>query len=482
MVSDISLASFILSPTITFNCINLSFIKCLPLSQAFLGNRVSRIFARYASDFFSRHMVLPSILFLIQKRIVHKHAWHSEVVLILMGIIRAIAPYAASFQGSRFARIVTRQAIIHADNRWLPTQRIENLNLHSTDADEPDEAGTNDSLVKMARRVASALTAEADYQLTERSLFQKRKAALSNAGFHIVGCGSGGYLSCQYRQGSVTVLLHITPYGPSILDVMPLYIVLEREDSVDTRRFWSSLINEFIFNGPSVIEGYCYHGAFFSPFHFAELKTRYDEELRCYENACKYMSRADAIGIPKPPTDLPSLKAFIEMGRPPKEKKKNRRRYLHLQGEIDKVARQIKNMMKEKDSTGSVGCIAPEGVILYFEGLDCAGKSSTGGLIQAALERAGYEIGMRQYNRPPTPEQRLRPWMDRFERPSPKLSSPEEGQLTEEGPEADHQHTALIWDRGPAGKSIAFFSESHFFHVVGSNFSHFHNVLRLKKI
>ena len=49
---------------------------------------------------------------------------------------------------------------------------------------------------------------------------------------------------------------------------------------------------------------------------------------------------------------------------------------------------------------------APKGVILYFEGLDCSGKSSTGGLVQAALEQAGYEVGMRQYNRPPTAEQR----------------------------------------------------------------------------
>jgi len=419
--------------------------------QAFLGNRVSRIFARYASDFFSSRMVLPSILFLLQKKVLHKHAWHSEIVLILLGFIRAIAPYAASFQGSRFARVITRQAIIHADNRWLPIQRIGNLNLHSTDADEPDEAGTNDSLVKMARKVASALSAETEYQLNERSLFQKRKAALSNAGFHIVGCGSGGYLSCQYRQGDVTVLLHITPYGPSILDVMPLYIVLEREDSVDTRRFWSSFINEFVFSGPSVIEGYCYHGAFFSPYHFAELKARYDEELRAYDNACEYMSRAEANNIPKPPTDLPSLKAFLELGRPRKEKKKNLYRHLHLQGEIDKVAKHIKNMMNVKNSTGAVDSIAPRGVILYFEGLDCAGKSSTGGLIQAALERAGYEIGMRQYNRPPTPEQRLKPWMDRFERPLPKPSSPEEGETADDAGRVDDQYNALIWDRGPAG-------------------------------
>jgi hypothetical protein len=162
---------------------------------------------------------------------------------------------------------------------------------------------------------------------------------------------------------------------------MPLYIVLEKEDSVDTRGSWSSFVNEFIFSGPSVIEGYCYHGAFFSPYHFAELKERYDEELRCYDNACKLMSRPDASNLPRPPTDLKSLKAFIELGRRPRERKKNAARYRHLQGEIDKVAKQIKNMMHQKNSTGDLGCIAPKGVILYFEGLDCSGKSSTGTLL-----------------------------------------------------------------------------------------------------
>ena len=48
-------------------------------------------------------------------------------------------------------------------------------------------------------------------------------------------------------------------------------------------------------------------------------------------------------------------------------------------------------------------CTAPRGVILYFEGLDCAGKSSTGGLVEQALGEAGYTVDMRQYNRPPTP-------------------------------------------------------------------------------
>lgn len=72
------------------------------------------------------------------------------------------------------------------------------------------------------------------------------------------------------------------------------------------------------------------------------------------------------------------------------------------------VAKEIIGLMKKEKKKRGVGgqCYAPKGVILYFEGLDCSGKSSTGGLVQAALEQAGYQVGMRQYNRPPTAEQR----------------------------------------------------------------------------
>lgn len=426
------------------------------ISQAFMGNRVSRMFARGAADFISKSIVLPFIAFLVGMNLLHNQAWHSEIVLIILGILRAVGPYAASFQGSRIGRVIVRAAFIYADHRWLPVQRIEDLNLYSTDSNEPDEVSTNASLVAMGRQIAAALATDVDYQPGDQ-MFKKRKAALANLGFHMVGCGSGGYTVFEYRRGVIAVLLHVTPYGPSILDVMPRYIVLEKEDSVDTRGSWSSFMNEIIFQGPSVIEGYCYQGAFFSSYQFAELKSRYDEELRCYDNACKYMSTANARSVAKPPTDLASLKAFIEMGRTGREKNKNASRYRHLQGEVDKMAKHIKSMMHQKKADGTPVCTAPKGVILYFEGLDCAGKSSTGGLVQAALERAGFTVGMRQYNRPPTPEQRLRPWMDRFERPAPVSSddSSENADKKVINECEGHQHNALVWDRGPAGKLLS---------------------------
>jgi len=98
--------------------------------------------------------------------------------------------------------------------------------------------------------------------------------------------------------------------------------------------------------------------------------------------------------------------------------------------------------------------IAPNGVILYFEGLDCSGKSSTGGLVQAALEQAGYTVGYRQYNRPPTAEQRERPWMDRFEVPGAAFADTDVSLFSKSDEDEDGPpRVGLVWDRGPAGET-----------------------------
>uniref|UniRef100_A0A7S3V9P1 Polyphosphate kinase-2-related domain-containing protein n=1 Tax=Chaetoceros debilis TaxID=122233 RepID=A0A7S3V9P1_9STRA len=80
---------------------------------------------------------------------------------------------------------------------------------------------------------------------------------------------------------------------------------------------------------------------------------------------------------------------------------------------------------------------APTGDIIYMEGLDCVGKSSTGGLIMDALDEAGNDISQVQYNRPPTSEDLRHPWMWRFKKP-----------------DISTRKTALIWDRGPAGDFV----------------------------
>jgi polyphosphate kinase 2 (PPK2 family) len=290
--------------------------------------------------------------------------------------------------------------------------------------------------------------------------------ALTAEGFRQVGAGSGGYAvyECRRRvwsreiEASMVILLHITPYGPSILDVMPRYIVLEFEDSVDRRNKWSEFVFKQLFEGPPVVEGYCYNGAFFSPYHFAELKEMYDKQLLAYDSACKTMVKPRTGRNPNPPSDLASLKAFLADGKRARTRKKNAREYRQLQRRVSNVARELRAMMPKKKGGH---CFAPKGVLLYFEGLDCAGKSSTGGLVEQVLRQAGYQVDMRQYNRPPTEEQKRRPWMARFE--VPKTSSVAialKGGVVDDKTKTlmnkcvEHSHSALVWDRGPAGDFV----------------------------
>jgi len=205
-----------------------------------------------------------------------------------------------------------------------------------------------------------------------------------------------------------------------------------------------------------VVEGYCYQGAFFSPHHFAELKEMYDKQLLAYEAACKKLpivaKKYRQSGVPN---DLPTLKKFLEAGKRKRKRDRNVREYNQLQKVVTSVAKEILSLMKKEKKKQATGgqCYAPKGVILYFEGLDCSGKSSTGGLVQASLEHAGYKVGMRQYNRPPTAEQRARPWMDRFEVPG-ELSILDLIPNTLDDDGEDTEHIGLVWDRGPAGDFV----------------------------
>ena len=87
---------------------------------------------------------------------------------------------------------------------------------------------------------------------------------LEAEGFRQIGAGSGGYAVyvCQRQVGSrhktgmdgfedenvtFTILLHVTPYGPSILNVMPRYIVVSSVPSlivVSSLLFPHSLLHE----------------------------------------------------------------------------------------------------------------------------------------------------------------------------------------------------------------------------------------------
>lgn len=122
---------------------------------------------------------------------------------------------------------------------------------------------------------------------------------------------------------------HMT-YRQTVIDIMPYYLVLEFESSLDTRnKKWSnSLVNIDLsphkYSGPQVLEGYCYSGAFFSPHHFAELKYMYDKQLLSYEYACKKLPiMAKTHQQSCVPNDLPTLKKFLEAGKRTRKRRQN---------------------------------------------------------------------------------------------------------------------------------------------------------------
>jgi len=135
---------------------------------------------------------------------------------------------------------------------------------------------------------------------------------------------------------------------------------------------------------------------------------------------------------------LQSLKAFIRGGRQNYKQRRDNKRWKQIQGQVKQMAKLVDRYQKQGT--------APSRVILYLEGLDCSGKSSTGMLICNALEECGYAVNVAQHNRPPTPEQRAKPWMDRI-----RFEYPEDMYENEDDVPA---YSSVVWDRGPAGDFV----------------------------
>jgi polyphosphate kinase 2 (PPK2 family) len=395
-----------------------------------------------------------------------------------MGFLRAILPFAASFQGSRLGRQLVRTVTVakanwclapigkesisvgpythplllcfqtfstygFANYRWCPVQSI--MKFHEL-AGVYQDTDLDPELHSLARKVAEAIGHGNDPVETRNNL-----VAL---GFKVFGSGSGGHslYRMRYKEGTKhkVVLLHVAPYGPSILDEMPRYIILERRQ----RYYTDEIAEESDANildaatpREARVRGFTYSGAFFQSQEWAALKLRFDRELEDYSNACLIMKtqrmpaskrNPQQAKSAQPPKDLASLKAFIRSGRQNRKQRRDDNRFKELDAQVYKMAQVVAKYQKQKK--------APTQVILYLEGLDCAGKSSTGMLICQALEKCGYSVNVAQHNRPPTPEQKAKPWMDRirFEYPSDMYS---------DGIDAP-AYSSLVWDRGPAGDFV----------------------------
>ena len=424
-------------------------------AMAFIGNHSFRILARMFVDWFGLTFVVPSIVYAIDNGWVANdaQAWHASIVFVVLGTLRSLAPFAASFQGSWFGRMLTKATWNAYGDRWRPIMRINDLNMNSDDCCEPDEASANADLIIIAKKVAVVLGKFPDNAVDDDREHLKA-AAMDAIGFRQVGSGSGGYATYFYELNDLILLLHVAPYGPSVVDEMPKYIVLEREKAIDSRAEWSDYLTTVQFTGPLAVEGYCYKGAFFSPYQFGALKQRYDEQLKLYEKSCRMMCTIHNAHIDLPPTDWRSLQTFLAMGETRWKKHKDAQKKKSTDRLVTKLAERIKRL-KEARYQSENHCKAPYGVIVYLEGLDCSGKSSTSGLVISALEKAGYLVETRRHNRPPTAEQKLRPWMDRFEAPgtAKPASDVEEGSAEATGGHVDgsgkfctdHVHRAFVW-------------------------------------
>jgi polyphosphate kinase 2 (PPK2 family) len=397
--------------------------------SAFMGNRCSRWVARHLVDTSTKTVLFPFSAAFMAPYLDQ----NSRPVIVTMGFIRAILPFAFSFLGSAIGRQLTFNTYKFASYRWQPVMSI--MNFHQNEGVYQDIV-LDPELEAYAHKIAVAIGHGKDPADTRSNL-----AAL---GFEVVGAGSGGLAVFRYelKRSKKVLILYITPYGPSILDEMPRYLVLERRHLYYTKKPDSAIL-EAATPSEESIHGFTYSGAFFNSQEWAALTTRFELELTSWAKACsrlgtqRYLKRGQSI-LYSPPNDLATLKQFIRSGHLGKKMKKDRKRWKEIQAEVKKMTKMVEQYQKEGT--------APKRVILYLEGLDCSAKSSTGGLICEALENCGYGVKTSQHNRPPTPEQKQKPWMDRIRFEYPEDVYP----YGEEIPE----YAALVWDRGPGGDFV----------------------------
>ena len=502
-----------------------------------MGNRCSRYIARKLVDTTFQYVVLPITLTQIFDRL-PREKWDDDrnilngddsdnhyisidtaitiltMSIMVCGFTRSILPFMFSFLGSAFGRKTTYNTYNAANYRWTSIQHI--LEFHETSGVYQDTI-LDEELYSLAKQIATVLgksnnNAEGDGNNTTTTTTHHERLK-EELNFQMVGAGHGGYavykkhyIDSQQQNYTIrtTITLHVTPYGPSILNIMPMYIVLERQQYIiegfDTNEDVLAVLDlavDPILSAATtpinaVATGYTYNGAFFKSQEWAALVSRYYEELESYNVACRKLgTRKTSSGRKRrqtkggadgyftsnytstsPPNNLRTLKEFIRSGHIVKRKRKDLKRNKQLMKEVNSMISTISAYQKRD--------LAPKRIILYLEGLDCSGKSSTAGLICSSLENCGYTVATIQHNRPPTQYQRSQPWMSRcrFEYPNDIIhinntndndSSDDDGTTIEDASggivtegdntkknksEDDDKYMALVWDRGPAGDFV----------------------------
>jgi len=150
------------------------------------------------------------------------------------------------------------------------------------------------------------------------------------------------------------------------------------------------------------------------------MRERYHQVRRHFRGALGDFSRTL-------PTHVEGLKRFIALGESKGERAETARRKRHLLERVWHIARKMKAMQDQ----GTL----PKGFVVYFDGPDGAGKSSTAKWIWRIFKRVGIES---QFSAFKTPKDSIgQPPIERYRqrgRPQPQ--------------------TAMFWDRGPAGDAV----------------------------
>jgi polyphosphate kinase 2 (PPK2 family) len=153
------------------------------------------------------------------------------------------------------------------------------------------------------------------------------------------------------------------------------------------------------------------------------MTDRFDSTLEAFTEALDHRGK-------KPlPTEFEALKRFIEGGQSAKDQAKEAAQDAEVAAALAGLQAQIEALQAQGR--------APRAVVVYVDGPDGAGKSSTGAIVMRALEAAGYAPGSVSF-KAPTAEERGQHWLQRFrDRGVPS------GQMQ-----------AMFWDRGPAGDTV----------------------------
>lgn len=168
-------------------------------------------------------------------------------------------------------------------------------------------------------------------------------------------------------------------------------------------------------------EAVLFGGALIPAELFARLEARFDLELERFARAVK-ATRGQEL-----PADLSALKTFMGAGLTPAERASSAEKEQAIEAALAKITARLETMQAQGT--------APKGIIVYAEGPDAAGKSSTGGIVMDAFEAGGYRLRGEVF-KAPTAEERQQHWLQRFERGVPRAGE------------------AVFWDRGPAGDTV----------------------------